>query len=900
MPRSSFVVRSMLGAAPLLALAAVLTAAVPASAPLVDLPADDIQLSALANPTSGLWRYGQVYPNGLPTARTNIATYAAPGIMNVGRTSPWVVTATINGWVQVRNAADGARVHDLKTGDGGIQASPVIVDWDRDGRPDILAANLNGDLVVWNTDGRELLRRNIYTDNLPTHTRGIFSTPVAADLDGDGWLEIVLTSWDHHLYVLNHDGTVRRKLFLKDTSWASPAVADVDGNGVPEIVAAWDCDANSRNFDCAYGNPGGFIGVFDRDLNLRWRQFMPGQAAWSSPAVGAVRGDGRLAVVIGTGQMPCMMYTGAAGPCGTGSAVDTRSTGRHVYGFDAATGAPLSGWPAPLPEKTMSSPALADVDGDGRLETFIATAGRVYRINSDGQVLWGSNTCVALLKNPCGYAPLQKIDASPVVGDFLGDGRQLVAISYDFKVTFVDAVTGAVVATTEPSRTEWEIGLGLGQSMTSTTWGGKTWLYTNAMLCRSDCYGSNPVWDGGTVVVQGGPTAGRVTWPTFRGQLSRTGKAQVMPNGAIGGYWSATGGAAGHLGSPTSDEYGVPGGRAQSFAGGRVYWSASTGAHSVIGSILATYLWIGGPGALGLPVAEEGSGGAPGVAMSTFQRGRVYWSATTGSHGVWGAVLGRYLETGGPAGPLGLPIGSEEPGGVPGAVMSKFQHGRVYWSAATGAKEVRGGILNHYLTRGGPARYGLPTRPEYTREGGQAVDFSGGRIYWTASEGTSSMQGGLLNAYDAEGGAGAYGLPTGDEVAGPLPGSAHSQFRYGEMHWSAGTGAHGVVGEIRRTWHAAGWATGGLGLPTTSERAGPSSSRQNRFQNGDVHWSPTTGAHVVFGGICQYWWSLGGPSSWLGLPISGEYAVPGGRRSDFVGGSITYVYATGTMVTSKR
>ena len=100
---------------------------------------------------------------------------------------------------------------------------------------------------------------------------------LVGDLDGDGWAELVVSSWDHHLYVLDHSGAVRRSLFLKDTAWASPAVVDVDRDGIPEIVAAWDCDANSTRFDCAYGNPGGTparfaLSVFEPDVGTAPRK----------------------------------------------------------------------------------------------------------------------------------------------------------------------------------------------------------------------------------------------------------------------------------------------------------------------------------------------------------------------------------------------------------------------------------------------------------------------------------------------------------------------------------------------------------------------------------------------------------------------------------------------------
>src|SRR5206468_9019586 len=79
------------------------------------------------------------------------------------------------------------------------------------------------------------------------------------------------------------------------------------------------------------------------------------------------------------------------------------------------------------------------------------------------------------------------------------------------------------------------------------------------------------------------------------------------------------------LGLPTSDEINVPayaGGRMNTFQGGRIYWSASTGAHVVYGAINNFYNSIGGPrGGLGLPTADEYDAG--GTRYTLFERGYI-------------------------------------------------------------------------------------------------------------------------------------------------------------------------------------------------------------------------------------------------------------------------------------
>jgi hypothetical protein len=68
----------------------------------------------------------------------------------------------------------------------------------------------------------------------------------------------------------------------------------------------------------------------------------------------------------------------------------------------------------------------------------------------------------------------------------------------------------------------------------------------------------------------------------------------------------------------------------------------------------------------------------------------------------------------------------------------------------------------------------------------------------------------------------------------------------------------------------------------------------NTFQGGAIYWSPSTGAHVVYGGIGAKYNSMGGPTSWLGLPTSDEQSLPDGqlipniRVSYFANGKIVW------------
>ncbi|WP_432495431.1 SpoIID/LytB domain-containing protein [Kineococcus gypseus] len=142
---------------------------------------------------------------------------------------------------------------------------------------------------------------------------------------------------------------------------------------------------------------------------------------------------------------------------------------------------------------------------------------------------------------------------------------------------------------------------------------------------------------------------------------------------------------------------------------------------------------------------------------------------------------------------------------------------------------------------------------------------------------------------------GVLGLPTSPVWALPQVEGSYQLFQRGSVYWSPATGAHEVHGAIRERWGALGWENGYLGFPATDETA-LRGGAFNHFQGGSVYWSPATGARAVRGAIRDAWARQGWEAGRLGYPTSDEYDVPGGKRSDFQGGSITWTPAGGAVV----
>ena len=144
--------------------------------------------------------------------------------------------------------------------------------------------------------------------------------------------------------------------------------------------------------------------------------------------------------------------------------------------------------------------------------------------------------------------------------------------------------------------------------------------------------------------------------------------------------------------------------------------------------------------------------------------------------------------------------------------------------------------------------------------------------------------------------------PTSDAMNVPgVAGTRMNTFQGGAIHRSPTTGAHAlyaVYGAIGAEYAATAYETDYygtvvqqiLGAPTSDEMdvPGVAGARMNTFQGGAIYWSPATGAHVVYGAIGGLYNSMGGPTSYLGLPTSDEQGIPGGRETYFQGGKILW------------
>jgi uncharacterized protein with LGFP repeats len=232
--------------------------------------------------------------------------------------------------------------------------------------------------------------------------------------------------------------------------------------------------------------------------------------------------------------------------------------------------------------------------------------------------------------------------------------------------------------------------------------------------------------------------------------------------------------------------------------------------------------------------------------------------------------------------------------------MTQFQRGSITYASSTGARELGSAITADYLAVGGPAGVlGFPINHDEFPTGngrGRYAQFQRGFIQYSAATGAHETHGLIGARYIALGFEnGPLGFPQTDELVRPDRVGRYNRFENGYLFWSPTTGAHEVYGPIVTRWRALGFETGVLGYPTTNPTATADGvGRVQQFQRGAVYSNPVTGVHEVRGAIRDRYLAAGGESGALGYPAGDERVVsPGVVATDFEHGSITWTTATG-------
>lgn len=391
--------------------------------------------------------------------------------------------------------------------------------------------------------------------------------------------------------------------------------------------------------------------------------------------------------------------------------------------------------------------------------------------------------------------------------------------------------------------------------------------------------------------------------------------------------WLASGGATGPIGEATGDlECSSAAACYRDFANGRIYWTASAGAHFVPAAsmaVVASYPFLGS--ATGDHICGLTGDGC----YQAFQKGTLYTSAA-GTWPIQGGFMAAWTKSGKEWGAVGYPASAEIVS--KGVVYQEFQNGRYYWTPATGPRYVPAASVT---ALSGFSWLGVPTRDHSCGlvGGGCYQAFQRGTLY-TSAGGVWPVQGGFMDAWTTVGKEwGRAGYPLSAEI--PIPGGVYQEFEKGRFYWSAATGprlvpsdsipaltaypwlgyptANNVCGLIGRgcyqafqkgtlyMYQGAVWPVQGgfmdawtkldkewgvAGYPMSAEIPTANGVFQE-FEHGRFYWTPATGPRFVPADILAVYLERGGEAGSYGYPTSAARTDSSGTRQSFQGGVIT-------------
>ncbi|WP_210509009.1 LGFP repeat-containing protein [Naasia sp. SYSU D00057] len=378
--------------------------------------------------------------------------------------------------------------------------------------------------------------------------------------------------------------------------------------------------------------------------------------------------------------------------------------------------------------------------------------------------------------------------------------------------------------------------------------------------------------------------------------------------GEIANRWNALGALNSYLGWARGPQVCglVDGGCFQEFRGGYILWSPATGAWDITPGNQKYWGARGYEnGSFGYPTSGTNCGTKDGGCWQSFEGGWIISSASTGMRSLTNDFRGAWAAVGFENGALGYPKADMGCGGIDSGCWQEFQGGWVISSTSTGAKAITNAFRDVWKANGFEGGWlGYPTSATTMnlKNGGGWQSFQGGYLISSPAGGIRAVRPDVRAAWGKLGyEAGTLGYPTSDLNCTLVDGGCAQRFEGGYVVVSAEGGAQAVPSAIRTAWGAQGYENGWMGYPTSAYACSlRDGGCYQSFEGGYILSSKAGGIRALTAEVRAAWGKVGFENGWLGYPKSDLSCVlrDGGCVQEFEGGYILVSKAGGAQAIS--
>ena len=337
----------------------------------------------------------------------------------------------------------------------GTYSTLVAGDMDADGIPEIVTYWVEN-TTIYIIDGATGMTE--VTINNPTPLPG-GTAPAIADLDNDGFGELVIVGNDRLLRCYEHDGTLKYT-GTNGVGWnsryrfSSPNIGDVDHDGLPEINIGNQIYngqtglliASAATSAVSAGEHPKRIAVGNSFNSPVLMDVLPDAFCADCAGLEIVAGNTVLSVNLVTGNVTEVVMAPAAYSDGYTSVADfdrdgdldavvqgERNGENCIYVWDIQTSTVMREYVL-LEDWSLgaSRPNIADLDGDGELEVSFVEFPRLYALDNDFTPMWINNT-----------TDVSSVTCSSVF-DFCGDGSSDVIYRGETHLQVLEGATGQI------------------------------------------------------------------------------------------------------------------------------------------------------------------------------------------------------------------------------------------------------------------------------------------------------------------------------------------------------------------------------------------------------------------------------------------------------------------------